>query len=526
MAFATLGLNELILKAVQDTGYTTPTPVQQAAIPPALLGRDLVVSAQTGSGKTAAFMLPALQRLAVEPQSKIRGPRVLVLTPTRELAAQVTEACKTYGKNMRYAKAVSVVGGMPYPAQNRLLSSPYDILVATPGRLMDQMDRGRIDFGRLEVLVLDEADRMLDMGFVEDIESIVARLPAERQTLFFSATLDGQVAHMMQRLLRDPLRIEIDSAQSRHENIEQRLLVADDNGHKQRLLDHLLRDTEMEQAIVFTATKRDAEFLANDLEGRGFSAAALHGDMQQRQRTRTLDHLRRGELRVLVATDVAARGIDVPGISHVINYDLPKVAADYVHRIGRTGRGGASGIAISLASRGDIRLLRAIERYTQQPIKPHTIPGLEPRQPMPTSERSGPRRSGSGGYGQRGNGGGFGQPRSGARPSFGDRSAGPRTDREGRPQRDGAPRTWGPSDGQRSSFGDRSRGEANGNRADSRPEANGNRADYPAKRSFGDQNAAPRTFTNNREGGRSSFGDGNRGGFGAKPRTGRYGNDR
>ncbi|HMV18493.1 MAG TPA: DEAD/DEAH box helicase, partial [Rhodocyclaceae bacterium] len=396
MDFSSLGLSEPIAQAVLEAGYTEPTPVQLAAIPAALAGKDLVVSSRTGSGKTAAFMLPSLQRLTAEPTIKARGPRVLVLTPTRELAVQVTDATKRYGKNLRYAKAVSVVGGMPYPVQNKLLSAPYEILVATPGRLMDQMNRGRIDFGRLEILILDEADRMLDMGFVDDIEAICAALPKERQTLFFSATLDGQVARMMQRLLKDPERIEIATAQTRHDNIEQRLLVADDIGHKHRLLDGILRDVAVDQAIVFTATKRDADALTLSLEAQGHSVAALHGDMNQRMRTRTLDQLRRGHLRVLIATDVAARGIDVRRISHVINYDLPKVAADYVHRIGRTGRGGDTGVAISLAERRDVRLVRAIERYTRQTMAVHTLPGLEPRVSLPTEERrpAGPRRDG------------------------------------------------------------------------------------------------------------------------------------
>ena len=502
MDFASLGLSEHIIKAVVEAGYTTPTPVQEAAIPAAIAGKDLVVSSQTGSGKTAAFMLPSLQRLTAEPTLKARGPRVLVLTPTRELAVQVTDATKRYGKNLRYAKAVSVVGGMPYPVQNKLLSSPYEILVATPGRLMDQMERGRIDFGRLEVLILDEADRMLDMGFVDDIEAIVAKLPANRQTLFFSATLDGQVARMMQRLLKDPERIEIASAQTRHENIEQRLLVADDIEHKNRLLDGLLRDATVDQAIVFTATKRDADTLTVNLEAQGHSVAALHGDMNQRMRTRTLDQLRRGHLRVLIATDVAARGIDVRSISHVINYDLPKVAADYVHRIGRTGRGGASGVAISLAERRDVRLLRAIERYTRQPLAVHTLPGLEPRSTLPADERrpGGGRRDGRGFGGNRGNGGGgYGDKRA---PRFG----------QGQGQGHGQSRGWGHGQsqgqgegrrefgGERREFGDRPRSEQ-GNHT-----GYGERREFGGERrnDFGSERRAPRSDAPRRDfGGRS-----------------------
>jgi len=277
-------------------------------------------------------------------------------------------------------KTVSIVGGMPYPVQNRLLKAGADILVATPGRLLDQMQSGRVDLSRLEMLVLDEADRMLDMGFKDDLEAIVTQTPAARQTLLFSATIDNNIARLAQGMLKDPARIDVSSQATKHENIEQRLHFADDMAHKNRLLDHLLRDVDMQQAIVFTSTKRAADDLANDLHAQGFSAAALHGDMKQGARTRTLQMLRKGGLRVLVATDVAARGIDVQGISHVINYDLPRQAEDYVHRIGRTGRAGKNGIAISLANVREQFTVRTIERFTSQPIPVSVIPGLEPKQ--------------------------------------------------------------------------------------------------------------------------------------------------
>jgi superfamily II DNA/RNA helicase len=410
-SFDTLGLAPAILKAVQDAGYTVPSPIQAQAIPDALAGRDLMASAQTGTGKTAAFILPALQRLSVESTVRSKGPRVLVLTPTRELAQQVSDAANKYGKNMR-VKVVSILGGMPYPLQNKLLSGFVDILVATPGRLIDHIERGRIDFSRLEMLVLDEADRMLDMGFIDDVERIAAATPATRQTLLFSATLDGVIGNLAQRLLKDPKRISIASSKARHEHIEQRLMYVDDMAHKNRILDHILRDVELNQAVVFTATKRDADTLADDLSAQGHAAAALHGDMNQRERNRTLLNLRKGNVRVLVATDVAARGIDVSGISHVINFDLPKFAEDYVHRIGRTGRGGASGIAVSFASNRDAVNLKKIERYTGQAIQPHTIEGLEPKfKPRPASSqpRGGSGRGNGGGYGGRSNsnGGGF-----------------------------------------------------------------------------------------------------------------------
>ncbi|MBZ0093101.1 MAG: DEAD/DEAH box helicase, partial [Sulfuricellaceae bacterium] len=279
-----------------------------------------------------------------------------------------------------------ILGGMPYPLQNKLLSQPIEILVATPGRLIDHLKSGRIDFSRLEMIVLDEADRMLDMGFIDDVETITAATPASRQTLLFSATFEGSIAKLAQRLLKDPKRIQTASQQARHENIEQRLHFADDMAHKNKLLEHFLADVDLTQAIVFTSTKRDADELAERLFAQGHEAAALHGDMSQRERNRTLTQMRRGAIRVLVATDVAARGIDVAGISHVFNYDLPKFAEDYVHRIGRTGRAGATGIAVSFASQRDHMHLKRIERFIGLDIPQHTIPGMEPkRQARPSS---------------------------------------------------------------------------------------------------------------------------------------------
>ena len=425
VTFASLGLAPSILQAVQDAGYTVPSPIQAEAIPQAMAGHDLMASAQTGTGKTAAFILPALQKLSVESAVRGKGPRILVLTPTRELAQQVSDAANKYGKNMR-VKVVSILGGMPYPLQNKLLSGFVDILVATPGRLIDHIERGRIDFSRLEMLVLDEADRMLDMGFIDDVERIAAATPATRQTLLFSATLEGAIGNLAMRLLKSPKRISITSAQARHENIDQRLMYVDDMAHKNRLLDHLLRDVDLNQALVFTATKRDADSLADELSAQGHAAAALHGDMNQRERNRTLLNLRRGTVRVLVATDVAARGIDVAGITHVINFDLPKFAEDYVHRIGRTGRAGASGIAVSFASNRDAMNLKKIERFTGQPIQAHTIAGLEPKfKPRPASSQP---RSGAGrgnGGASRGNGGGFGRGNGGGNGSNFSRHAAP-----------------------------------------------------------------------------------------------------
>jgi superfamily II DNA/RNA helicase len=385
MSFSTLGLHSSLLETLAALGYSEPTPVQRAAIPAALAGTDLLVSSQTGSGKTAAFMLPALQRLvaaapaaAAVPRVRSPGPRILVLTPTRELALQVQKAAHGYGDGQRLRTAC-LVGGMPYGPQVKQLGKPVDIVIATPGRLKDHLERGRIDFARLEVLVLDEADRMLDMGFVEDIDAIVARTPAGRQTLLFSATLDGVVGRLAQRVTRAAQRIDVAAHPARDSKIEQRALFADDLPHKTRLLDALLRDTELRQALVFTATKQGAKDLSGALCEQGVSAGALHGDMHQRERNFTLQRLRDGHMRVLVATDVAARGIDVPGISHVINFDAPHQAEDYVHRIGRTGRAGRAGVAVTLLAHRERHLVRSIERYTGSALRVGVIPGLEPR---------------------------------------------------------------------------------------------------------------------------------------------------
>jgi len=440
-AFAALGLAPEIVSALIAAGYTAPTPVQQQAIPAAISGRDLLVSSPTGSGKTAAFMLPAIQRFsaaALAAAGASRGPRaegenrrrpvqqaarpgLLVLTPTRELAMQVTAASEQFGKGLRRLRTVSILGGVPYRQQLALLAKQPEILVATPGRLLDHLERGRIDLSQLQMLVLDEADRMLDMGFIDDIETIVAATPATRQTLLFSATIDGKISSLTKRLLNDPMRIEIAQRPEQKANIAQSVLWVDDRAHKDRLLSHLLADTTLDQAIVFTATKSDADLLANRLTDAGFSSAALHGDLPQGARNRTLNALRERKVRVLVATDVAARGIDVPGITHVFNYDLPKFAEDYVHRIGRTGRAGRTGTAISLAHHAEVQAVKRIERFTHQPLPVSVIVGFEPRRTPSMS--SAPRGrtgagAGAGGRGKPSYGGGAGRPSSGSgRPS-------------------------------------------------------------------------------------------------------------
>ncbi|PLZ02108.1 RNA helicase [Burkholderia sp. WAC0059] len=453
--FASLGLSPEIVSALTAAGYKMPTPVQQRAIPAGIAGRDLLVSSPTGSGKTAAFMLPAIERFAQlqktqaaqprEPRPansanpagdrRQRGPQpvarpgLLVLTPTRELAMQVTTAASAYGKHLRRLRTVSILGGVAYGQQLMLLAKNPEILVATPGRLLDHLERGRIDLSQLQMLVLDEADRMLDMGFIDDIETIVAATPETRQTMLFSATLDGKIGSLTGRLLRNPERIEILQRLESRTNIAQTVHYVDDRDHKNRLLDHLLRDSGLDQAIVFTATKMDADQLAGRLADAGFETAALHGDLPQGARNRTIKALRERRVRVLVATDVAARGIDIPGITHVFNYDLPKFAEDYVHRIGRTGRAGRSGIAVSLVHHAEQGALKRIERFVHLTLPVNIVEGFEPRKAPPANNRGGfgrgrpggngngggnGRRYGSGnggkpgGYGNAGNGGGRG----------------------------------------------------------------------------------------------------------------------
>jgi superfamily II DNA/RNA helicase len=391
MSFESLGLPEPLTRALADAGYAEATTVQSAAIPPALQGADLMVSSSTGSGKTASFVLPALQRILTaradpakrRERGKVHGPRILVLTPTRELALQVAKSASMYGRHVPGLRVATVVGGVPYPAQIRALQGPLDVLISTPGRLLDHLQSGKAVLDEVEMLVLDEADRMLDLGFIDDIHTIADHVPAERQTVMYSATFLGHVGRLAQNLLRSPQRIDVASHTDTHVNIEQRLHWADNGAHKNALLDHLLTQREMEQALVFTSTQRDADWLADRLAEMGHAVASLHGGMPQGRRNRVLTGLRSKQLRVLVATDVAARGIDVPSISHVINYGLPMKPEDYVHRIGRTGRAGRNGLAVTLAERMDSGMIRRIQQFTTQPIPVATIGGLEPKSPEP-----------------------------------------------------------------------------------------------------------------------------------------------
>ncbi len=420
MSFDTLGLPPTLLKAIQSAGYDQPTPVQKQAIPAAMAGKDLMVSSSTGSGKTAAFLLPALAKLNDGTRGREKGPRIVVLAPTRELAQQVAKACAVYGREQKGLKICTVLGGVPYGLQLKQLRGPLDVLIATPGRLIDHLQSGKADLSRVQTLILDEADRMLDMGFIEDIETIAAATPKNRQTMMFSATFEGTVAKLAGDLLNQPLRIDVASHRQPLTNIEQRLHWVDNFRHKNELLDHLLRDADIRQAVVFTSTQRDTESIGLRLEEQGHAVAVLHGGMPQGKRNRMLRSLREGHVRVLVATDVAARGIDVPAISHVINYGLPMNAEDYVHRIGRTGRAGRSGIAVTLAEPRDQGMIRRIEKFTANSIPVQTIAGLEPKAPL--KKEAGRGRS-------------FSAPR-------------PGTSKSG--QRPPAKKTWGsPRDGQR-----------------------------------------------------------------------------
>ena len=360
MAFTKLNLHPKILQAIGACGYTKPTPIQAQTIPHILEGKDLVASAQTGTGKTAAYVLPGLQLLVTK---KTMGkPRILVLAPTRELAGQITKVIGKYGKFIK-VNIASFVGGVSYHKQLRELSRPIDIIIATPGRLMDHMENKRLDLSHIEMLVLDEADRMLDMGFINDIKTIVQVTPKSRQTLLFSATADDQLLSIMKNLLKTPVRVNLSQEKVATNLIQQKIYVVADPKRKKALLEQLLEKENIFKAIIFSTTKRNAAELARQLRDDGHVASPMHGDLKQNVRNRTLTQFRAGEVQFLVATDVAARGIDVTDVSHVINYNLPKTAEDYVHRIGRTGRAGKTGAAISIALQSEVQQLRSIERY-------------------------------------------------------------------------------------------------------------------------------------------------------------------
>jgi len=371
--FTDLGLGKPLLKALAEENYTTPTPIQAQAIPPVLLGKDLLGIAQTGTGKTAAFALPILHRLAADKRpAPRRGCRVLVLAPTRELASQIAESFRTYGRHMGMTVAV-VFGGVKYGPQVRALAAGVDVLVATPGRLIDHINEKVANLNNVEVFVLDEADQMLDLGFLPPIRRIVATLPKVRQNLFFSATMPGEIGKLAGELLRDPVQVSVTPSATTVSRIDQQVLFVETD-RKRALLAGLLEDAKMERTLVFTRTKRGADRVAKYLEGANINAASIHGDKSQGQRERALAAFKAGECRVLVATDIAARGIDVDGVTHVINFDLPNVPEAYVHRIGRTARAGADGVAIALVADDERNLLKDIQKLTRQ-----TIPSFDKR---------------------------------------------------------------------------------------------------------------------------------------------------
>jgi ATP-dependent RNA helicase RhlE len=365
--FSELQLIEPLYKALKDSGYTTPTPIQEAAIPSLLAGRDLLGVAQTGTGKTAAFALPILQALqASQRRPSPRHTRALILVPTRELAVQVEESFRTYGKYLRLKSCV-LFGGVSQQPQVKALSQGIDVVIATPGRLLDLINQRFIVLSSLEVFVLDEADRMLDMGFINDIKKIIKLLPSKRQNLFFSATMPNEIEKLSQQLLTNPVKVEVTPVSSTAEKISQSIFYVD-KSNKRNLLRHVLEDKALKRVIVFTRTKRGASLVSEVLLKNGISSAAIHGNKSQGARQRALNDFKTGQVRVLVATDIAARGIDVDGITHVINFELPNIAESYVHRIGRTARAGAEGIAISFCDAEERAFLRDIERLTSQKI--------------------------------------------------------------------------------------------------------------------------------------------------------------
>jgi len=432
--FNELGLIEPIMKALQEEGYTTPTPIQQQAIPYLIEGRDLLGCAQTGTGKTAAFAIPILQELHQKgAQGGRKAIKTLILTPTRELAIQIGESFGAYGRNLQIKHTV-IFGGVGQKPQTDALHRGVDIVVATPGRLLDLMSQGFIDLRSLEIFVLDEADRMLDMGFIHDVKKVIAKLPAKRQTLLFSATMPSEIAKLANSILTNPVKVEVVPQSTTADTIDQHLFFVD-RTDKNKLLLHLLQGDAIREALIFTRTKHGANKVAKILTGAGFNAEAIHGNKSQTARQAALKNFKDGKLRALVATDIAARGIDIDGLTHVINFDLPNVPETYIHRIGRTGRAGASGRALSFCDHEEKEYLRDIQRLIKREIpvvteNPYELTGGPKKADPEVREPRQPRGPGRGGQGQRSQG-----PRgprtdqrgsnSGPRPSNGQRSRGP-----------------------------------------------------------------------------------------------------
>ncbi|HWZ46920.1 MAG TPA: DEAD/DEAH box helicase [Herbaspirillum sp.] len=425
MSFSALGLSDEIVRAVTEQGYTSPTPIQAQAIPAVLAGGDLLAGAQTGTGKTAGFTLPLLQRLSAVATAKINGHtpiRALILTPTRELAAQVEESVRTYGKYLKLTSTV-IFGGVGINPQIKLLKNGIDTLVATPGRLLDHMQQGTVDLRHVEILILDEADRMLDMGFIRDIRKVLAALPKKRQNLLFSATFSEEIKALADGLLNAPAMIEVARRNSTVEIIAQKIHPVD-RDKKHPLLAHLIKTNNWSQVLVFTRTKHGANKLVEQLEKDGISGMAIHGNKSQSARTRALSEFKEGSLQVLVATDIAARGIDIDQLPHVVNYDLPNIPEDYVHRIGRTGRAGATGEAISLVCVDEKDMLKDIEKLIKRELPREVIAGFEPdphARAQPIQLRSGGGGGGRHQQGRPGGGQGQGQGRGApaARPNTG-----------------------------------------------------------------------------------------------------------
>jgi len=426
MSFEPLGLMPELLRAVREQGYETPTPIQEQAIPLVLAGRDLMARAQTGTGKTAGFTLPLLQMLAPHASSSAspaRHPiRALILTPTRELALQVEESVRTYGKHIPL-RSTTIFGGVNINPQTKALRAGVEIVVATPGRLLDHQGQGNLNFSQLEVVILDEADRMLDMGFIRDIQKIIALLPAKRQTLLFSATFTDEIKQLASKFLRDPATVQITPQNTAAELVRQ-VVHPVDRERKRHLLAHLITSRKLEQVLVFTRTKHGANRLSEQLDKDGISSMAIHGNKSQPQRIKALEDFKKGAVRVLVATAIAARGLDSHMLPHVVNYELPQVPEDYIHRIGRTGRAGAEGEALSLVCVDEHRLLKDIEKLLRKELPKDVIQGYAPDPSIPAE----PIQTGR-------QGGGGGRSRGPARPARPSSGAPPRGERGRHPAR-------------------------------------------------------------------------------------------
>ncbi|PSE45131.1 DEAD/DEAH box helicase [Acinetobacter nosocomialis] len=569
--FAEFSLHETLQQALEGLGFTTPTPVQEQSIPAALEGKDLLVSSQTGSGKTAAFLLPTLNNLAgqetfvpfKERMKAVTQPNILVISPTRELAQQVSQDAIAFVRHMKGVRIAAIMGGMPFAKQIQQLKGAQ-VVVATPGRLLDLVNRRQIKLDQVDALIVDEADRMLDLGFSEDLEAISELAANRKQTLMFSATFADRIIRLAACMMKDPMRIAIETGHSTNTDITQTLHWTDGFEHKKKLLTHWLSDENLDQAVVFASTQEDTDMLAEELAEAGHSVVALHGAMPQTVRNRRLRSIREGRAKILVATDVAARGLDVPTISHVINFGLPMKHEDYVHRIGRTGRAGRTGQAITLATYRERGKIRALEEYLEARLSVSEIEGLEPSPPPARSGRDGGGRGRGGNGGRDGRrGGGFGggrrfegesnfKRREGGRDdrprrSFDDKTRGDRPfGGEDRPRRefnsDRPRREGGFEDRPKRSFGgeDRPRREFNSDR----PRREGGFEDRP-KRSFGGEDRPRREFNSDRprrEGGfndkpRFDSNDDNRGnrvdykprrenGFGDRPQRSFGGEDR